>query len=151
MPDLSSPASQGISASDANTSVTGSSAASQTTSGIHKEVEPYAGVDLVPVEQVSVEIEVPTELETFGVEKHSELISVPPDVAQMGVEAVGSTQPVTHTGAVQLPLTDEQILTGLHAQIMTSLRWLAEWCSRQLKKTHVRLRRVSEKTIRVPN
>lgn len=35
--------------------------------------------------------------------------------------------------AVTLPLTDDQIKTGLHRKIVDSIRWLAEWCLRLLK------------------
>lgn len=34
---------------------------------------------------------------------------------------------------VILPLTEEQIQAGLHHKVWESLRWLAEWCLRQLK------------------
>ena len=66
----------------------------------------------------------------------------------MGVQALGMAQPVTTATTVQLPLTDDQILTGLHAQIMTSLKWLAEWCIRQLKKAHVHLKNMGGKVVR---
>ncbi|KKU02856.1 MAG: hypothetical protein UX99_C0020G0011 [Candidatus Amesbacteria bacterium GW2011_GWB1_47_26] len=34
---------------------------------------------------------------------------------------------------VTLPLTDDQIKKGLHHKIWEGIRWLAEWCLRQLK------------------
>lgn len=39
------------------------------------------------------------------------------------------TQQVTIT----LPLTDEEVQLGLHHKIVDSIRWLAEWCMRQIK------------------
>ncbi len=32
-----------------------------------------------------------------------------------------------------LPLTEDQVTFGLHEQVFSSLRWLAEWCVRQIK------------------
>lgn len=150
MQNLSSPHVPGISASD-KTSDDANPTAPYTSSGIsglHKESEPFAGVDVVPVEHISHEIEVSPELEAAGVQKHSEQIDLPPDVAKMGVEAVGPAQPVTHTGAVQLPISDDQVMTGLHAQILSSLRWLAEWSMRRLKLAHINLKKVGDKTVR---
>jgi len=34
---------------------------------------------------------------------------------------------------VKLPLTEDQIQKGLHQQVWDSIRWLAEWCVRQMK------------------
>lgn len=34
---------------------------------------------------------------------------------------------------VTLPLTDDQVKRGLHHKVWEGIRWLAEWCVRQLK------------------
>lgn len=34
---------------------------------------------------------------------------------------------------VKLPLSQAQIQTGLHHKVVESIRWLAEWCTRQVK------------------
>jgi hypothetical protein len=34
---------------------------------------------------------------------------------------------------VKLPLTGDQIEKGLHHQVWESIRWLAEWCKRQIE------------------
>lgn len=34
---------------------------------------------------------------------------------------------------IKLPLTEEEIQTGLHRKVLESVRWLAEWCVRQVK------------------
>ena len=41
---------------------------------------------------------------------------------------------------VTLPLTEEQVVKGLHEHIWDSVRWLAEWCVRQIKMLHGRVR-----------
>jgi len=37
---------------------------------------------------------------------------------------------------VTLPLTEAQVTEGLHHQVWESVRWLAEWCVRQVKLLH---------------
>lgn len=37
------------------------------------------------------------------------------------------------SGTVTLPLTKDQLELGLHQKVWNSLRWLAEWCVRQIK------------------
>lgn len=43
-------------------------------------------------------------------------------------------------GTVTLPMTEEEVKEGLHHQIWESIRWLAEWCVRQIKVLHGRVR-----------
>lgn len=139
MPNLPDPAQNG--GSD-NTQVT------STVSGLHKEQEPLGREDSGVIEDTITDVEVSPELEKIGLVKRAETIDLPPDVTQMGVKAVGPAQPVSYTGAVQLPLTDDQIVVGLHAQILTSLRWLAEWCIRKLKYAHIHLKKVRGNVVR---
>lgn len=117
--------------------------------GFQKEQEPVGESDTGLLEEIGREMELGPELERAGVIKHSEAINVPPDVKSMGVNVVGPAQPVSPTATtITLPLTDEQIAVGLHAQIVTSLRWLAEWCIRRLKKIHVHLKNIGGKVVR---
>lgn len=121
---------------------------SSNSGGLHKEQEPLSIGESVVMKESVADVEVSPELERAGVVKRSETIDLPPDVKAMGVSAAGPAQPVIYTGAVQLPLTDDQIIVGLHAQILSSLRWLAEWCVRQLKKVHTHLKTVGGKVVR---
>ncbi|KKS41846.1 MAG: hypothetical protein UV61_C0001G0072 [Candidatus Gottesmanbacteria bacterium GW2011_GWB1_43_11] len=120
----------------------------QMASGLPKEQEPVQTAETGRIEEVVTDIEVSPELVQAGVTKTSETIHLPPDLQQMGVQALGMAQPVTTATTVQLPLTDDQILTGLHAQIMTSLKWLAEWCIRRLKQAHLHIKIIGGKVIR---
>lgn len=122
-------------------------ASTPATAGMPKEQEPLPQGE-VPLEEISTEVELEPGLEAIGVEKKSETITLPEDVKKMGVQAVGPSQPVTQTTAVPLPLTDDQIVIGLHAQIISSLRWLAEWCIRQLKKAHLHLKTIAGHAVR---
>lgn len=123
-------------------------ATTSSTSGLHKEQEPFSGNESAALEQGSAEVELTPELEKAGVVAHHDNVRVSPEVQQMGVETMGPTQPVIYTGAVQLPLTDDQIVVGLHAQILSSLRWLAEWCIKRLKQVHVHLKNIGGKAVR---
>ena len=120
----------------------------QSSGGMLKEQEPLVSSETGTIEEVYVDIELEPSLEAIGVTKKSETIQLPPDVARMGVQAVGPNQPVAFTGVIKLPLTDDQIIVGLHAQIVSSLRWLAEWCLRQLKKAHIHLKSMGGKIVR---
>src|SRR3989344_6247653 len=116
---------------------------------VHKEVDPFPIVEPI-LEEIKSDVDLTPQLEKIGVEKRSETIELPPDMKKMGVQAVGPTQPVTYTGAVKLPLADDQIVTGLHAQIMSSIRWLAEWCVRKLKMAHIKLKTSGNTIVREP-
>lgn len=41
---------------------------------------------------------------------------------------------------VTLPLTEDQIVKGLHHKVMDGLKWLAVWCIRQIKLLHGRVK-----------
>lgn len=102
----------------------------------------------VTYQEQPIDVEVGPELAKAGVIKRSEKVDLPPDIVQMGVTAVGPAQPLSTVTTIQLPLTDEQIIVGLHAQIVSSIRWLAEWCVRRLKQVHVHLKTLGGKVVR---
>lgn len=95
-----------------------------------------------PLEEI-VEPE-PSEEVARHLVKTREEIRLPPDLKTMGVSTPAVTKAVSDTATTSptLPLTDDQIALGLQAQILSSLRWLAEWCLRQLKKAHLHLKKV---------
>ena len=117
-------------------------------SSAQKEVEVPVPSEMIPVEERLADIELTPELEKIGVEKQTEVIEVPADLQKMGVSATGPAQGHTTSTSVTLPLTDDQIVVGLHAQIISSLRWLAEWCLKKLKQAHIHLKRIKGKIIR---
>lgn len=128
---------------------TGGGGQPQTPISVHREQEVIPSAEVAPISEVLPDVEIAPELESIGLEKRSETIDLPPDMKKMGVTAVGAAQPVfDDTQTISLPLTDDQIIVGLHAQIVSSLRWLAEWCIRQLKRAHVKLKTVHGKIIR---
>jgi hypothetical protein len=94
------------------------------------------------------EFELPKEVAGAGVKVHPTVVAIPPPVSQMGVKPVGQNVPVQTSPTVVLPLTDEQIATGLHQGVADSIRWLSEWCVRRLKHLHIAVKVVHGKLIR---
>jgi hypothetical protein len=66
----------------------------------------------------------------------------------MGVQPIGQNIP-SAAPAVSLPLSDDQIATGLKQSIWSSWRWLAQWCVRKLKQVHMGLKTIHGKLTRV--
>lgn len=117
-----------------------------------KEQEGAKIVAAEGVAEVGREVELPKEVEKAGVEVVKETIELPPDVKKLGVTTTGPSVPVataTTIPQVALPISDQQVVVGLHAQILSSLRWLAIWCIRKLKKAHIALKKIHGKIIRV--
>ncbi len=119
--------------SDLPERVTGSSGAAETIVG------PEAGqeVDRLPKEVTSA-----------GVSIHPTTIPVPAPVRQMGVKPSGANIPMP-AAAVTFPISDDQIVRGVHENLTSSLRWLAEWCLRRLKQVHMGLKNIHGKLTRV--
>ena len=105
------------------------------------------------LQTASLEIQPQKEVLDAGMRVLQDNIPVPPDLKRMGVSQSGPTAsltPMTPAPAIALPITDPQIVAGLHMQIYSAIRWLAEWCIRKLKKAHMTLRVIHGKVTRVP-
>lgn len=113
-----------------------------------KEREFLAQQDETALEEIRKELEVAPEVSEAGLEVKREEIELPPPLPKIGVTQTGAELPVSPT-AVSLPLTDDKIVTGTGAPVISSLRWLVEWCLRQLKKVHIRLKKVHGRITRV--
>lgn len=119
---------------------------------ISKEQEGAKLVIPEVVSDIAHEVELPKEVEKAGVEIIKDTIELPPDIKKLGVTASGPTTPVAVSmllPQVALPISDPQIVAGLHAQIISSLRWLAIWCVKRLKTAHIKLKEIHGKVIRV--
>lgn len=120
-------------------------------SSVGKEQEAIKITAAEEVASISVEATLPEEVEKAGVEIVKETIELPPDVKKLGVTTTGPSVSVVTTTIPQIPLpiSDQQVVVGLHAQLLSSLRWLAIWCIRKLKKAHIALKKIHGKIIRV--
>lgn len=101
--------------------------------------------------QISVEPEIPKEVEVVGVKSVPETVEIPPDVKNLGVTQPVSSQQISSMTLPQitLPISDGQVVAGLHADFRNAVHWLALWCVRRLQKAHVMLKRVHGKIVRV--
>lgn len=121
------------------------------TGSMAKEVAPLTAVtsETPILTEVGKETELPAEVVKAGVKMSSDSVMLPKLVQQMGVRSVDPAKPeMVLPPAINLPISDEQIAKGLHQSIMTSWRWLAQWCKRQLQQAHVALKSMGGKTVR---
>lgn len=82
------------------------------------------------------------------VEERKENVQVSSDLQQAGVEPVQTTQFPAYQ-SVKLPISDEQVMEGLHQPKSSSFRWLAEFAMYLLKKAHITLKTVHGHVVRV--
>lgn len=131
---------------------TGQTPAPSAVGSLNKEQEILKPAGTEVVQEVPKEPEVTPEVERVGVTVTRESIELPPDVKKLGVTPSGSSVPVATSAtipSVVLPISDQQVVVGLHAQIISSLRWLAVWCLKKLQKAHIMLKVIHGKIIRV--
>ncbi len=112
----------------------------------HKEAEPITKPAEVTVKE-AVEHRPEEEVKPF-VKTRAETIKLPPDLTKMGVRTTPTTKFPTFE-EVYLPLSDDKILSGLHAPTTSSLRWLATLAWYILRKAHLTLKKVHGHVIRV--
>lgn len=115
-----------------------------------KERELFQRQDELQLSEIRKDLELGQEVKEAGVEllTHEE-IELPPSVKQMGVTKVETEVNLPQVAPVSVPLADDQIVKSTGASVWASLTWLAQWCLRQLKKAHVKLKKVHGKIVRV--
>ncbi|MCL4382458.1 MAG: hypothetical protein M1575_03380 [Patescibacteria group bacterium] len=112
-----------------------------------KEKETLIRQDEASLEAVRQEIELTPEIKKV-VEIRQEEIELPPPLPKMGVTQTGADLSV-NLSSVNLPLADEKILSSRKAPITDNLRWFAEWCLKQLRKVHIKLKKENGRIVRV--
>lgn len=131
---------------------TGNTLPVSVTTGVGKEGSPIIVESHETISEVTTEVEIPTEVEKAGVVSFKETIELPPDMKNLGVTQIGPSAPIQSAPPlpqVDLPISDSQVVVGLHAGIGNAFRWLATWCIKKLKKAHVALKVIHGKIIRV--
>lgn len=118
-----------------------------TSGGFSKEADMPRSAE--PMIQEVPEFEVPKEVANH-VAKVQEHIEIPPDLKSIGVTTPHSHGKVSDSlqKDLTLPLTDDQIGNGLKADVKSSVRWLSEWCVKQLKRIHIQLKQVGSHFVR---
>lgn len=119
---------------------------------VGKEVEP---VKVEPVKKEVGEIKIEEVVETEPspevrevVKPRQEVVKLPPDLKKLGLRPVSTTK-FPATQSINLPLSDEKIIVGLHAPVTSSLRWLATLAEYILKTMHIQLKVISGRVVRV--
>lgn len=102
----------------------------------------------VEARDLTRELEIPKEVQNIGVVQRKETIEIPPDIANLGVRPTGVAVPRVQP-SLKLPIDDTKIMQGLQLNILSSLRWLSEWCLFQLKKAHLTLKLISGRVVRI--
>lgn len=117
-------------------------------SGFSKEIVPPKSTkgEYVEIEEV-VEHKPEKEVEEYITTK-AESIDLPPDIKKLGVQSTPSTTKFPTLQSIKLPISDDKIMTGLHAPISSSLRWLATLAKYILACAHIGLKKVHGKVIR---
>lgn len=105
--------------------------------GMGKEVEHVekSAIEISTDGEHNKDTELPKEVSAVGVTMQGTTVVLPKIVSSAGVKVINPVVvPTTISSTVTLPLTDEQIAKGLHESIISSVRWLAQWCERRLKQ-----------------
>lgn len=84
----------------------------------------------------------------WGVQDRQEKIKLPKELLREGVVARDSSSFISQS-RVDLPISDDVVYKGLHSKLGQSIRWLAEYCVFILKKSHLALKKVHGKIIRI--
>jgi hypothetical protein len=101
---------------------------------VGKEQEPASvkPSEVVRVIEHREEAEVPPEVESWMERVERGESKLPGPVTHQGQTLVQPAEP--EEVKIVLPLTEEEVNQGLHRKIWESVRWLAVWCVRVMKK-----------------
>jgi hypothetical protein len=95
---------------------------------------------VVDMEEIPTTPELEKQPELSGyiekVEKEAELTK---PVVDDYTQQVLINPPGSGLQTVKLPMTEDEIKSGLHRKVWESVRWLATWCVRQAKMLHGRI------------
>lgn len=113
-----------------------------------REAEPFkTSSEPIEVHEV-VEQDRVDESVSSHIEVKKEQVEIPDEVAAAGVVATGDSQ-FTTLKKLELPLSDDKIMTGLHASVTSSFRWLATLAMYILRQAHMNLKMIQGKAVRV--
>jgi len=113
-----------------------------------KEGEPIRKSAETPALQETIEQQPTQDVSSFLTKKH-ESIQLPPDLSAIGVKSTEDTETNSFFDKVKLPISDDEVLQGMHAPITSSFRWLATFATYLLLQAHLTLRVMHGKVVRV--
>ena len=101
-----------------------------------KEKELLAAREERLLEEAEARLEIAEKLKPY-IQKVDEEPQVPNDLqSHIHSSAQAATQVLQQGPTIVLPLTEEEIKKGLHAQIWDSILWLATWCKKIAKEAY---------------
>ncbi|PIV09638.1 hypothetical protein COS31_04595 [Candidatus Roizmanbacteria bacterium CG02_land_8_20_14_3_00_36_15] len=110
-----------------------------------KEVEPTL-LKKVEIKE-AVEHEPDREVAPY-LQRRAETITLPPDLKKIGLQA-STTSRFSGFQNIKLPISDDKVVSGSHAPITSSLRWLATLALYILWQAHLGLKTIHGKVVRV--
>ncbi|MBI5151451.1 MAG: hypothetical protein HZA34_02660 [Candidatus Pacebacteria bacterium] len=102
-------------------------------SGLDTLVQEVPGAQVIETEKSA---EIPPEVESWMEKVDHHEIAAPKEVV---VADQTSAQPTGHYASdpvIILPISHQKVQTGMKKSVAESIRWLAEWCLRVIKKFH---------------
>ncbi len=116
----------------------------------HKESEPVGKSLQLDRGEVSriVEMQGQDESSQQYISEKKEDIEIPDELKKIGLKPVNVEQ-FSSFENIKLPISDDKVLTGAHAPITSSLRWLATLGLYLLARAHLTLRIVHGHVVRV--
>jgi hypothetical protein len=120
-----------------------------------KEQSPLVLEQKSNLKTTQTEVEIAKETEELPIEETSgETAQISQDLQNIGVSPTGLATPVpivdqSQIPQVKLPIEDETVVLGLHADVTSTLKWLAIWCVRKLAKAHLAIKVIHGKIKRV--
>lgn len=104
-----------------------------TVHGLDALVQEVPGAQVVDVERSA---EVPPEVESWMEKvKHHE-VRAPSQVVVADQTAQAPTGDYASQPVIVLPVTQQAVQAGMKKSVQDSIRWLAEWCVKMMKKFH---------------
>lgn len=100
---------------------------------------PSSGIEDVPGVQVIEQepnVEIGPEVQGWIEKAKQDNINIPKEVVVADNTAMSPTGVYAAQPVIVLPLTQKKLQQGLHMDIKHSVRWLAVWCVRLMKKFH---------------
>lgn len=112
-----------------------------------KENEPFAKTQEAITYEEPLENQIDKDVKPF-VDVRKEKIEISDELRKIGLEAVDPSM-FKDAQNIKLPLSDDKIAVGLHAPVNSAFRWLATFALYLLKQSHMTLKTVHGKVIRI--
>lgn len=114
----------------------------------HEQLSPD-DVDMLPMHEAVEKQDVEPDLKPF-INVKPQNIKIEPDLQKHGLQPIEKLKYKDFQNVV-LPLSDENIEKGLHEPITSSLRWLATFATYLLNQSHIKLKVIHGKVVRILN